>query len=236
MDEHAETPEALTEAAEEVRAFLVAVRGGAPFLSGADARLLVDWLEAGIPVSAILTAIEAAATRRARKPTRTRLTLSACQGELKRRLTRRAAPSLSAPEPTDGARSWPALGALAEEIARAPMLVALEEARVRLLRSLNLLATGRSVDGEPLDDPSGEQVARQAIAACRVFQDAAWQAAAPERAELLAEAASTLSSLKDIISEEALAAATEEVARDRLRARTPLVSAQVVWDRITGSG
>ena len=37
--------------AEEVRAYLVAVRGGAPFLSAADGRLLIHWLEQGFSVA-----------------------------------------------------------------------------------------------------------------------------------------------------------------------------------------
>ncbi len=56
-------------AVEEVRAHLVAIRGGAPFLSPADGWQLLRWLDGGVPVSAILRAIEAAATaRRARTP------------------------------------------------------------------------------------------------------------------------------------------------------------------------
>ncbi len=236
METPASIPDELTEAADEVRAFLVAVRGGAPFLSGADGRLLVEWLESGVSVASILAAIEAAAARRAKKATRTRLSLDACKGELKRRQERRAAPAVAPLPAPGGAQDWPALGALAAEIARSTVPEGLEPARAQLLRSLGRLATGRTVDGATLDDPTGEQVARQAIAAVRVFQDAAWHAAAPRRETLLAEAADTLSALRDLISEDAFAAAAEEVARDRLRAETPLVSAQVVWDRILGSG
>lgn len=213
------------------------MRGGAPFLSGADARLLVEWLEAGIPVASILAAVEAAATRRARRPTRTRLSLSACQGELKKRAERRAAPAVPSFEARDEApRAWPALAQLAGEIRGMETPPALEPARDRLAEGLDRLARGQRVEGGPLDDPSGELVARQAIAACRVFQDAAWKAAAPEREALLARAAEELASLREIISEEAFQAAVEEVARDRVRARTPLVSAVVVWDRVIGTG
>ena len=50
--------DALADAAEEVRAWLVTARGGAPFLSGADGRLLVSWLEAGVSVADLLRAID----------------------------------------------------------------------------------------------------------------------------------------------------------------------------------
>lgn len=224
----------MAEAAEEVRAFLVSIRGGAPFLSGADGRVLVEWLSEGVPVAAILTAIEAAAARRARRHARTRLSLSSCRGELKRRIAQRSAPVLPAARSEGEPRAWPALGALAAEIAASLVDGGLEPARDRLVLSLSRLASGRSVDGELLEGSGEELVARQAIAACRVFQDAAWHAAAPRRAALLAESEAELSSLRGVISEEAFAAAVEELSRDRLRAATPLVSAVVVWDRIAG--
>ena len=63
--------EALADAAEEVRAWFVQVRGGAAFLSSTDGRALVGWLEAGVPVSRILRAIDTtAARRRARRSRR----------------------------------------------------------------------------------------------------------------------------------------------------------------------
>ena len=53
----------LADKAEEVRAYVVAVRGGAPFLSAADGRLLVQWLERGISVGRILAAIDEVAEK-----------------------------------------------------------------------------------------------------------------------------------------------------------------------------
>lgn len=60
------------------------VRGGAPFLSGADARLLGDWLDEELPVAGILACIDAVAQRRRDKPARSRLSLSACKAEVKK--------------------------------------------------------------------------------------------------------------------------------------------------------
>ena len=56
--------------AEEVRAYVVATRGGAPFLSAADGRLLVGWLESGISVARILAAVDEVAEKRRKKPKR----------------------------------------------------------------------------------------------------------------------------------------------------------------------
>lgn len=67
------------ERAEEVRAFLVGVRGGAPFLSSHDGRLLLAWLEAGVAVTTILRGIEATAERRRAKRLRTKFTLVSCR-------------------------------------------------------------------------------------------------------------------------------------------------------------
>ena len=239
--------EARSEEAEEVRAFLVMLRGGAPFLSGADGRLLVEWLDAGVKPTTILLALEAAAARRMKRAARTRLSLSACKGELKRLLTRSEAilpPSARIPEPAPerssaGAPSmaWPALTSLASEIGAMSVPVALSRARDALVSTLEQLGLGRGVDGAPLaSDPSGEVVARAAIGACRAFHEVAWSAAEGERQDLMDAARRDLSSLAEVLPEEAFLAAAEEVARDRLRARTPLVSASVVWDRLIAGG
>ena len=225
-------PPELSEAAEEVRAYLVTLRGGGPFLSGADGRLLVDWLSAGEPVGAILAALDHAAERRARRPARSRLSLQSIKGEGKRSAGR------AAPRPVAPARGaiWPAMAALGGEIAQMAVAAGLEPARADLAEALSGLGRGQGPDGALPEDPSGETVARLAIAACRRFQDAAWAAAAPEQEALLALALADLAGLADVLNADALRAAAEEVARDRVRARTPLVAARVVWDRLTGQG
>lgn len=69
--------------AEQVREHLVTLRGGAPFLSPFDAGLLVDWLSAGLPVGAILRAVELAADRRRQKRTHIPLSLRHARSTLK---------------------------------------------------------------------------------------------------------------------------------------------------------
>ena len=76
------------DSAEQVREYLVSVRGGAPFLSGADCQLLVTWLDEEIPVPAILCAIDRVSLRRRAKRVRTRLSLNACKGELQKLLSK----------------------------------------------------------------------------------------------------------------------------------------------------
>lgn len=217
----------LAEAAEEVRAYLVALRGGAPFLSGPDGRLLVDWLEAGVPVSAILVALDHAAARRAKRPARTRLGLGSCRGEVAK-LAGALASVAPTPMPAGPVR-WPGLAELSEDLRGMAVLPTLEVARDALADSIAGLARGAAGD-------EAEGVARQAMAACRSFQEAAWAGLGDARQTELDAAAAALAGLAGVLSPEAMAAAVEELARDRVRGATPLVSARVVWDRMIGAG
>lgn len=201
--------------AETVRAYLVELRGGAPFLSGTDSRLLVRWLEEGIPVPVITAALDQAAEKRRKrrgkgKPARSRLTLSAARSVVEKQ-------GGSAPMPqTTGLSTWHT------ELARMAVEPELDNAKAQLL-----LAVAAIPAGDP--DAAG----RAAIEACRAFQSAAWYSAAAESDTLLASAKGQLAALENILDAGAFSAAVEEVARDIVHARTPLVSAKVVWDRLT---
>jgi len=63
------------ELAEVVRAYLVGLRGGAPFLSSADARLLKRWLDQELPLWFILEGLDKAAAKRRGRRLRTPLSL-----------------------------------------------------------------------------------------------------------------------------------------------------------------
>ena len=78
-----------------------------------------------------------------------------------------------------------------------------------------------------------ETAATDAVAACRAFHEAAWMDAQQEHADLRAQALTELAALKNVLSPNALEAAIDEVARDIVRRRYPLVSAREVWDRIS---
>jgi len=201
--------------AETVRAYLVELRGGAPFLSGADSRLLVRWLEAGIPVPVILSALDSATEKRRKrrgkgKPARRRLTLSACRSTIEKQGKQPAAPRAT------GLSNW------LLELQRMDVTPGLDPAKDQLISAVS------AIHGE---DP--DAAGRSAIEACRGFQAAAWTAAETEADVLQAAAETQLLSLKPILDAGAFSAAVEEVARDMVHARTPLVSAKVVWDRLT---
>ena len=77
-----EVPAVWREAAEEIRAHLCMLRGGAPFLSPADTWQLVRWLDCGVSVADVLQALERAAAARRAKRGKTPLSLVAANRHL----------------------------------------------------------------------------------------------------------------------------------------------------------
>lgn len=71
-----DVPKTWVEAAEEVREHLCGLRGNALFLSPTDGWLLMTWLEQGVPVSAIIVALERASESRKRSRSKVPLTLA----------------------------------------------------------------------------------------------------------------------------------------------------------------
>jgi hypothetical protein len=205
----------LEASAEAVRAYLVELRGGAPFLSGADSRLLVGWLERGVAVPVITAGLDLAAERRRKargrgKPARSRLTLSAARGLVDKQS--KIAPQIEAA----GLQTWRI------ELEQMEVTPALSQAKSQLILAVSAI---------PASDP--DAAGRAAIEACRAFQSHAWQSASQEADTLLSSAKAQLGALQNILDAGAFATAVEEVARDMVHARTPLVSAKVVWDRLT---
>lgn len=209
-------PTTLAAMAEEVRAYVVAARGGAPFLSAADGRLLVSWLESGVSVARILAAVDEVAERRRKKRTRGRLTLSACKRSIEGKgaqLRPKAAP----PNAT--------LGSYVASLREMTVSPALEDDRQRLIRRIEAIDGGQGA----------EHLATEAVAAVRLFQEAAWARAQGDIDSLRQDATQELSALQAVLTPQAMATAIEEVCRDIVRRQTPLVSASAVWDRVSSS-
>ena len=189
-------------AAEQVRAHLVMVRGGAPFLSPIDSRLLVNWLDEAVPVDVILTAIEVVAARRSKARIKRPLSLNAIKSVVKKGANKKD--SNESP-----ARDSEALERLIQRLrnAETPDLeqVALE------LKDLQVRGLGP------------DQMLAQALEVARQFHERAWRNADQEM--LLSEAREELGDLASMLSTERFKTATEEVARDNLRKRTKLLSA-----------
>jgi hypothetical protein len=208
--------EKLAAQAEEVRTYIVSVRGGAPFLSAADGRLLVMWLEDGITVARILAAVDQVAEKRRKKRTRGRLSLSACRRVVE---GKKQSKSINFPPVTPLHSPLDAYAADLETMAIAPNLLVIRQNLVRRIRDLS-----------QIDDI--ETLASEAIRAIVAFHEATWQASNDQYEALRNQAHLELTALKSILSPAAFEAAVDEVSRDLLRQRNPLVSAKEIWDRL----
>ena len=204
-------PEAHKQAAEEVRAHLVSLRGGAPFLSPRDAALLVKWLSEGVDVGTILRALERAAESRRKRKSRIPLSLM----HAKRHLGKPTRGGLT-PSPDSGHP----LAALARALQTSTDA-----------RQVRLRALGKALISLPSDDP--DALVRQALAAIRTFFDEAWaHASESEREALLAEGREALGDLTEDLDDTELDAAIEAHARDCLRQAYPLLTAATIWDLV----
>jgi len=203
-------PAAYQEAAEEVRAHLVCLRGRGLFLSSSDSLQLVRWLDEGVAVPDILRALERAAEARRRKRSKVPLRLS----HAKRHLGRPTQGSFARERPVGpGAAMAPVVRALAVSPRRSEALAVLEE---RL---------------EALEGRDAEALFRQAAAVVRDFLAARWgELSGAERGELEAEARAELGDLADVVDENTLRELLAEGARDRLRAGYPALSAASLWE------
>jgi hypothetical protein len=205
--------EELRRSAEEVRGWLVELRGGGAFLSPRDGALLHGWLEAGVSVPHILRALEAAAEKRRAKPSRVPLSLHACKpfverggGSASRSGTRSGTAS---PLPESTATDWPAGLALQERT--------LAEAARATLTSLR-------------QTPDPEARLAAACQLVRSFQAQLWEIASPLHPQLLAQAAEGFAAFRDTVDEATFAQLCEEAARGRFRQRHPDLTLSAVCE------
>jgi len=214
----------LDERCEEVRAHLVAARGGAPFLSGADGRLVVRWVEGGVPVPAILSAIDLAVERRRRRPVRGRLTLSACAKELDGWTPARVGPPAAAPAPAPSPSGG--LRALIVELEADALDAPFDVPHAILIDDLRAAAGLAGV----------EEAATAAARAMRGFHEGCWAALGAGQGALLAAAEVQLEPLREAMGAATFDELVRAEARDRLRARFPARSARAVWERLAPGG
>lgn len=206
------------EKAEEIRAYLVHVRGGAPFLSGADCRLLTTWLDDNISILAITTAIDRVAEKRRAKRVRSRLSLNNCKGTLKKVLGKKAPPPKNlTPIIHVG------IHGLAQSILKLPLSEEIFPYQKELVDQLNILSQQ--------DKPVHEK-AETAIGFCRMFHERVWQVSVEQHEDLRIEAETELTSLRSLLGMQHWREMVDEVMRDKVRSRYPLISAQSIWNAI----
>lgn len=200
------------EAAEEVRAHLVAVRGGAPFLSSADAMVLVRWLDEGVAIGDILAAIERAAEARRKTRSRLPLGLTRIAAHLGKRGRVVKARVPSAAHPFDG---------LAVELRVLAATGGAEGALIGLSAALVALMPG---DG----------LLREAAALVRTFLDGRWESMQePEREAMRVDGRAAYAIFDDLDDHERTQL-IEEVARDTLRSCYPMLTIASIEARIPG--
>ena len=195
-------------AAELVRAHLVLVRGGAPFLSPIDSRLLIEWIEAGVPPELIISAIEEQSAKRTKSRVSTPFGLKSVRGGVKKRLKKLAADG-GAPIETPTTPDQRDVPAIFHTIA---------------------------ASNEPLVRQAGERLVaiaqsphegiEEIVEVVRGYHEQAWEKADQE--ELLKLATEELADLREMLSKNRWEEAVLEVARDTLRQRTPLLSVQAL--------
>ncbi len=204
--------------AEAVRAYLVSVRGGAPFLSSVDARLLHDWLGSGVRVGLIARAIDGVNRKRLAQRVRAPLSLASCRAEVGRlrrnpgtvpRPRRREAP----PPDHEPQPAHEAAGALVLP------LPASVEALYAQARAEALAVSADSL--ARLDHACG--VGRR-------FFDEAWDLL--DRPAWIEAAAAELAPNRDLYTDGEWAACCEAWARESMRRRYPGLTATCLWEEL----
>ncbi|TVQ91381.1 MAG: hypothetical protein EA397_10000 [Deltaproteobacteria bacterium] len=201
-----EQTEAHREAAEVIRAHLVSLRGGAPFLSPIETQTLDEWLQGGLSVPVILEALEAVADSRRKSPRKTPFTLDSA----KRRLT-----TLSArvEQPRSAPRAHP-LSDLASQIRAS----ALDDRQGEALRAL-----ASSLCELPADDP--HQLRELATPLIAAFHEKCWQSQMDSvREARLTRAREDLQDLEALLDPDTFERSVEERARADLRRAYPSVT------------
>jgi hypothetical protein len=192
----------MQDAAEQVRDHLVQLRGGAPFLSPVDAKLLLEWLESGIGVATIVRALETVAARRQAQRTKSPFSLSSAKGAVKKAVKQRKSRTATA--------------------GLSPLVRALRGSEDA--HELDVAQSLASLKGE------GEALVEAALEVARRFFEAQLDAADAET--LLRTAEAELEDLKGVLSEKQWERAVGEVCRQQIRDAHPLLSAASIWDTV----
>ena len=193
-------------AAEQVRAHLVTLRGGAPFLSSADGQLLLRWLDEEVPVARICVALEHAAQARRKRPSRIPLSLSHAKRHLGKVM----------PIPRKQEPDTHPFTALATKLRQET-----GAARLRFAALADAL----------LALPDDDALVDDGVEALRVLYEALW-ADLPKavRQEALEDAIDRLGDMPAGLDESVVMAAAEEQARLHHLAQWPWLSANTLWE------
>ena len=223
------------ENAERVRKYLVTVRGGAPFLSGADCRLLVQWLDDAVPIATILAVIDRVSDRRRVKRVRTRMSLTVCKGELKKLMHRATGSQGAMLRPTAETESPASVAAKrSQHRGIAHWISQLKSQPLSTFRykeqqdfAQQLYALQQQHDVTEFD-----KLSNAVSALITNFHKNLWEATIDEHEQLSQQAELELASLKTLLPTFRWSEAVEEVMRESVRSRCPLINAQTMWNAL----
>ncbi len=192
------------------------VRGGWA-LSSVDGKLLLDWLERGIPASMIVLAIDVAMERRRARRTRTPFSLRSCRADVealaspgRRRRGRRPR--------TGHVPMGQGVSQMSEDCAASADLSRLASEAIARIEALPRADRASLIDA--------------AMSIVRQFHSTAWAASTGEHQALQDQAERELADLRSLISPDEWREAVDDLAQDLLHRRWPQLSASAIWDRL----
>jgi hypothetical protein len=189
------------------------VRGGAPFLSAIDSKLLLSWLEEGVPVPLIIASIEAVAAKRTKSRLTTPMNLNKVKSTVKRQLKRRLSAKTT------------------KRKTRAPMAIVSAPALfLELSESANPLHRAAGEKLIAIESHADDKL-NLVLQIAREFHESSWEQS--DQTELKTAAAAELEQFRDMMSEDRWEQAVEEIARDTLRKKTPQLTAAILCEALS---
>ena len=224
------------ETAEQIRSYLVSIRGGAPFLSSTDGQILVEWLDASISPAVICSVIDNVALRRRKKRVKTRLTLHVCRGQLKKIFKKTTNKKKYATEDHQNEEKTSHIQKLKEKVLSESLPVQAHPFRITFLQLLEEIELVQRSHSDLFDikkrNQEIEEVMQNIIPTLVQIHQLIYEATIDEHEVLQSQAEFELSSLRTILPPIQWRDAVDEVIRDKLRQRFPSLRVGAVWDAI----
>ena len=229
-------PSHYMETAEQIRSYLVSIRGGAPFLSSTDGQILVEWLDSSISPEIICSVIDNVSLRRRKKRVKTRLTLHVCRGELNKMFKKTNSTKDPDPSILPVQEKQSPIQKFKEQVLAEILPIQVHPLRTRFLKILDDVDAVQKVHSNVFDlkkrKHEMEEVMQSVIAILVQIHEQIYEATIDEHERLQSQAELELSSLRTILPPVQWRDAVDEVVRDMLRQRFPSLRVGAVWDAI----
>ena len=229
-------PSHYMETAEQIRSYLVSIRGGAPFLSSTDGQILVEWLDSSISPAIICSVIDNVSLRRRKKRVKTRLTLHVCRGELNKMFTKTKSTKDPDPSVLPVQEEQSPMQKFKDQVLSENLPSQVHPLRTIFLQILDDVDAVQKSHSHVFDlkkrKHEMEAVMQRVIAILVQIHEQIYEATIDEHEILQSQAEIELSSLRTILPPVQWRDAVDEVVRDTLRQRFPSLRVGKVWDVI----